>query len=128
MGRASWLLVLCTLLAGPAAAWDKDARAMPGNPGQQCTMQEQGQVGVTFNNVLITDLKVLGSQMDRRIDEVIALAKQSGIETIEVQSYNYNVYPVSNGYPTAPGVAVPYQYNGSVSFAITPLGKGPDFM
>ena len=49
-----------------------------GNPGQNCAMQEQGQVGVNFNNVMVTDLK--GSEMDRKIDEVIALAKQSGIK------------------------------------------------
>ena len=64
--------------------------------------------------------------MDRKIDEVIALAKQAGIKKIEVQSYNYNVYPVSSGYAPAPGVAIPYQYNGSVSFAIDPLAKGPE--
>ena len=129
MGRASWLWVVCALLAsGPAAAWDKGARAMPGNPGQSCAMQEQGQIGVNFNNVVVTDLKALGREMDRRIDELIALAKQSGVQRIEVQSYNYNVYPVTSGYPPAPGTAIPYQYNGSVSFVIEPLAKGPDLM
>jgi hypothetical protein len=128
MSRAIGVFVVCALLAGSAAAWDKDARAMPGNPGQKCAMHEQGQIGVNFNNVMVTDLKALGAEMDRKIDEVIALAKQSGIKTIEVQSYNYNVYPVSSGYPSAPGVAIPYQYNGSVSFAIDPLAKGPDLM
>ena len=57
-----------------------------------------------------------------------ALAKQTGIQKIEVQSYNYNVYPVSSGSPTAPGSPVPYQYNGSVSFSIDSLAKGPDLM
>jgi uncharacterized protein YggE len=77
---------------------------------------------------MITDLKSLGTEMDRRIDQVIALAKQSGVQRIDVQSYNYNVYPVSTGYAPTPGVAVPYQYNGSVTFAIEPLAKGPELM
>ena len=122
------IFVVCAALAGSAAAWDRDARAMPGNPGQLCAMQEQGQLGVSFNNVMVTDLKTLGSQMDRKIDDVIALAKQAGIQKIDVQSYNYNVYPVSGGMAATPGVAMPYQYNGSVSFSIEPLANGPDLM
>jgi uncharacterized protein YggE len=122
------IFVACAALAGSAAAWDKDAREMPGNPGQRCAMQEQGQIAVSFNNVMVTDLKALGSEMDRKIDDLIALAKQAGIQKIEVQSYNYNVYPVSSGYAPTPGVAIPYQYNSSVSFTIEPLAKGPDLM
>jgi hypothetical protein len=128
MRLAIGVLAVCTSLSAPAGAWDKEARSMPGNPGQSCAMQEQGQIGVSFNNVMVTDLKTLGAEMDRKIDEVIALGKQSGIQKIEVMSYNYNVYPVSGGYSTAPGVAIPYQYNGSVSFVIDPLAKGPDLM
>jgi uncharacterized protein YggE len=128
MRLAIGVLVVCASLSAPVGAWEKDARPMPGNPGQSCAMQEQGQIGVNFNNVMVTDLKALGAEMDRKIDEVIALAKQSGIQKIEVMSYNYNVYPVSSGYPTAPGVAMPYQYNGSVSFTIDSLAKGPDLM
>jgi hypothetical protein len=128
MRLAVGVLVVCTSLSVSAGAWEKDARPMPGNPGQSCAMHEQGQIGVNFNNVMVPDLKALGAEMDRKIDDVIALAKQSGIQKIEVMSYNYNVYPVSAGYPTAAGVAIPYQYNGSVSFVIDPLAKGPDLM
>jgi|GEM_PF-3493193 len=122
------IFVVCAALPGSAAAWDGEARAMPRSAGQKCAMQEQGQIGVSFHDVTVTDLKALGSQMDRRIDGVIALAKQAGVQKIELQSYNYNVYPVSGGHAPTPGVAIPYQYNGNASFTIEPLAKGPDFM
>jgi hypothetical protein len=128
MRWAIGLLVVCAGLSAPAGAWEKDAREMPGNPGQPCAMHEQGQIGVSFNNVMVTKVETIGTDMDRKIDEVIALAKQAGISKIEVQSYSYNVYPVSSGYALAPGVAIPYQYNGSVSYAIDPLAKGPELM
>ena len=93
----------------PAHAWEKGAVAMPGNPGQTCAMHETGQVGVSFNNVMVTKLDRIGAEMDEKIDEMIALAKQSGIAKIEVQSYSYNVYPVSSGYPAGASVPVPVQ-------------------
>lgn len=123
-----WIFVLAVgmTFAGPVRAWEKGAVAMPGNPNQTCAMQETGQVGVSFNNVLVTKLDRIGAEMDQKIDEIAALAKQSGLAKIEVQSYSYNVYPVSSGYPA--GANVPYQYNGSVSFAVEPCAKASALM
>src|SRR5262245_39029219 len=120
------LAALGVILAGPALAWEKGAVAMPGNPGQTCAMQETGQVGVSFNNVMVAKLDRIGAEMDQKIDEITALAKQAGIARMEVQSYNYNVYPVSSG--LAAGANVPYQYNGSVSFAVEPHEKAAALM
>src|SRR5262245_12917937 len=117
-------LVFCLSFAAPAGAWERSAVAMPGvASGQTCGMVETGQVGVNFNNLMVTDVSKVGAELDGKIDEIIALARKAGIEKIEVQSYSYNVYPVSNGYPIPAGTPVPYQYNGSVSFAITPCEK-----
>jgi len=112
--------------AAPAAAWEKGAVAMPGMPNQTCAIQETGQVGVNFTNVMVAKLDKIGGELDAKIDEVIALAKQSKVQRIEVQSYNYNVYPVSNGYPA--GATVPYQYNGSVTFAVEPCERASELM
>ena len=124
----SWLgiLAIAMALAGSARAWEKGAVAMPGNPGQTCAMQETGQVGVSFNNVIVAKLDRIGADMDAKIDEISALARQSGLAKIEVQSYNYNVYPVSNGLPA--GASVPYQYTGSVNFAVEPCAKAAALM
>jgi uncharacterized protein YggE len=124
--RTACSLVIALSLAGGAAAWDKRAVAMPGNPGQTCALQETGQVGVSFNNVMVAKLDGIGREMDQRIDEVIAFAKQAQIEKIEVQSYNYNVYPASGGYPGSVGMS--YQYNGSVSFSVEPCSRASDLM
>src|SRR5258705_11096528 len=97
MRQWSRILVIGMAFAGQARAWEKGAVAMPGNPGQSCAMQETGQVGVSFNNVLVAKLDRIGAELDQKIDEIAALAKQSGIAKIEVQSYSYNVYPVSGG-------------------------------
>ena len=124
----SWIgvVALGVICAGPARGWERSAVAMPGNPGQTCAMQETGQVGVSFNNVLATKPARIGADVDQKIDEITALAKQAGIAKIEVQSYNYNVYPVSSGLPA--GANVPYQYNGSVSFAVEPCEKAAGLM
>src|SRR4030095_5418732 len=77
---------------------------------------------------MVTKLDRIGADMDQKIGEVTALAKQSGIAKIEVQSYSYNVYPVSSGMPAAPGVTIPYQYSGNVAFAVEPCAKAPALM
>ncbi len=123
-----WILAVCISWAPPAAAWDKRATNMSGNAGQTCAMQENAQVGVNFSNVVVTDLKKVGSEMDRKIDELIALAKQSGLQKIEVQSYSYNIYAVSSGVPMPAGVPIPYQYSGNVSFAVEPCEKASGLM
>ncbi len=120
------VLAIGAALAGPVAAWEKGAVAMPGNPEKTCAMQETGQVGVNWSNGMVTKLDRVGAEMDKRIDEVIALARQSGIEKVEVQSYNYNVYPVSSGLPAGPDV--PYQFSGNVSLAVEPCAKASALM
>jgi hypothetical protein len=119
------VLAIAAMCAVPAAAEDKRAIAHPSGSGPSCAFQETGQVGVTFNNVMVTKLDRVGAELDQKIDEISALAKQSGIAKIEVQSYSYNVYPVSSGYPNAPGQAIPYQYSGNVSFSVEPSAKAP---
>src|SRR5262245_37791850 len=123
-----WIFALGLAFARPARAWEKGPVAMPGNPGQTCAMQETGQVGVNFNNLIVAKLDGIGAELDQKIDDITALAKQSGVTKIEVQSYSYNVYPVSSGFPIGAGIAVPYQYSGNVSFAVEPCAKASALM
>ena len=116
-------LVIAMSWAAAAAAWERGAVSTAA--GQTCTMQENGQVGVSFNNVMIAKLDRISAEMDAKIDEVLALAKQAQLAKIEVQSYSYNVYPVSTGYPAA---NLPYQYSGNVSFSVEPCAKASDLM
>ena len=128
MRRWCRVLAIAAACAAPAAGEDKRAIAQPNSSGQSCAFQETGQVGVNFNNTMVTKLDRVGAELDAKIAEISALAKQSGIAKIEVQSYSYNVYPVSSGYPNAPGQAIPYQYSGNVSFAVEPSAKAPALM
>jgi uncharacterized protein YggE len=115
---------LSVFWAAGAFAWEKGPVSM--SNGQNCTMQESGQVGVSFNNVMVARLDRIGAEMDQKIDEVLALAKQAQLSKIDVQSYSYNVYPVSSGLPA--GASVPYQYSGSVSFLVEPCAKASELM
>ena len=123
MMRALAAFVMVVSCAAAAAAWERGPSSAAN--GQTCTMQETGQVGVSWNNVMIAKLDRIGASMDAKIDEVLALAKQAQLKKIEVQSYSYNVYPVSNG---VPGPDLPYQYSGNVSFAVEPCAKASDLM
>jgi hypothetical protein len=118
------VLVIAVFWAASASAWEK-GRVSTAN-GQNCTMQETGQVGVSFNNMMVAKLERIGAEMDQKIDEVLALAKQAQLTKIEVQSYSYNVYPVSSGFP--PGANLPYQYSGNVSFLVEPCAKASELM
>jgi uncharacterized protein YggE len=118
------VLVSAVCWAAGASAWEKGAVSSAN--GQNCTMQETGQVGVSFNNVMVAKLERIGAEMDQKINEVLALAKQAQLTKIEVQSYSYNVYPVSSGLPAVANL--PYQYSGNVSFLVEPCAKASELM
>ena len=119
---------LAAVWMAPAAAEDRRKITQPSSGGPTCAFSETGQVGVNFNNVMVTKLDRVGAELDGKIQEISALAKQAQLTKIEVQSYSYNVYPMSSGSPNVPGQAIPYQYNGSVSFAVEPSNKAPALM
>ena len=79
MRQWSRILVIGMAFAGQARAWEKGAVAMPGNPGQSCAMQETGQVGVSFNNVLVAKLDRIGAELDQKIDEIFARVVKEGL-------------------------------------------------
>jgi hypothetical protein len=108
-------------LAAGASAWEKGQVST--SNGQSCTMQETGQVGVSFNKRDVAKLERIGAEMDQKIDEVLALAKQAQLKKVEVQSYSYNVYPVSSGLPASANL--PYHYSGNVSFLVEPCRRRP---
>ena len=122
--RSLAVLGIAVFAAASASAWERGAVSTAN--GQKCTMQETGQVGISFNNVMVTKLDRIASEMDQKIDELLALAKQAQLTKIEVQSYSYNVYPVSTGSP--PSANVPYQYSGNVSFSVEPCAKASELM
>ena len=121
--RTVAVIALVMSWAVGAAAWEKGATTAN---GQKCTIQETGNVGVTFNNVMVAKLDRLAAEMDQRIDEILALGKQAQLTKFEVQSYSYNVYPVSSGMPAT--ASVPYQYNGNVNFAVEPSARASELM
>ena len=122
--RTPTVIVIAVFFAAGASAWEKGPVSTAN--GQSCAMQETGQVGVSFNNVTVAKVDRIGAEMDQRIDEVLALAKQAQLTKIEVQSYSYNAYPVSSS--SLPSANVPYQYSGSVSFSVEPCAKASELM
>jgi uncharacterized protein YggE len=124
------LLLAFLVLVMPFAtqARDQVAVTLAGNSDAEpnCTMQDTGQVSITFNSTE-SDLTKIAPMMDQKTKEVEALAKESGIDKLDFQSSNYSIYTNNNGSCGASSSNT-YQYNGSVSFNITPAAKATDFM
>ncbi|MCB1681588.1 MAG: hypothetical protein H6858_07400 [Rhodospirillales bacterium] len=100
---------------------------------QNCKLVETVQFGVNFSNVSV-DPKTAKSFMDDKISELRALAKDLGIENLEIQNLNYSIYNNNYNYnyancggapASAPAVM---QLNGNVSFIVGDSAKGTALM
>lgn len=94
---------------------------------QKCKMVTTAQVGVNFNNVE-SNVSTVKSSMDQKIAAITALAKEAGINTVELQSSNYSAYANNNsgGCPSPENMQI--QISGNASFDVKPPEKAGDFM
>lgn len=123
MGRNGFVFcVLAAFLAVVAGVAHADAKmvAVSSPYAQKCTMNETASVSISFSNMAV-DLKQMHSVMDQKISDTKALAVQAGVETADLQSYNYNVYSSGSGQ------AIQYQSSGNINYNVSPGAKAPDF-
>lgn len=133
MRNSLLFLALIGLFSVPALAEDRamgTARAKAQAEAQECTLQETANVGFNFNGTESDPLQIK-AKIDKKIDDARALAKEAGVETLEVQSYNYSVYAnnASGGCceGDCAGSGSGYQMNGSVNFTVKPAAKAGGF-
>lgn len=76
--------------------------------GQTCKMVETVSISLSFSNIPVS-LDAVKSNVDERLAEIDALAKDVGIKELIIQNMNYNIYSNNGG---------GYLLNGSFSLQI----------
>ncbi|MBI4030652.1 MAG: hypothetical protein HY370_03155 [Proteobacteria bacterium] len=86
-----------------------------------CPMKDDAYVNISFNNLAV-DVSNVKSVLDKKIDEVMALAEAAKIKKPMIQNYSYNVYSSGGGVTCCEGgncAGGSYQANGNVNFQLS---------
>ena len=119
-------VVLIGTLSSGVFASEKIARSiMTDANGKECSMVETANVGVNFNNIE-TELKESRSYIDKKVDDISAIALGLGIEDLEINSLNYNIYSNNSGGCNASNNG--YRLNGNISFKMSNSEKAAELM
>ena len=110
-----FLLALAIVLPSTAYATKAVARLMPSST-HNCGMTETATININFNS-LENNLDEIKPKFDTKVSGILSLSKKASV-TLSIQSMSYNIYPNNRN----------YQYNGSVSYIVTPSDKALDFM
>lgn len=121
---------LLLLTAAPAMAEVVATVAAPaGASSPRCRLIETVNFGINFGNVTL-DAASARSYVNDRIAEVQTMAKEIGLDSLEVNNMNYNLYSNTNNYTYA-GSAQPQiqlQLNGNVTFIMADANKAMELM
>jgi uncharacterized protein YggE len=88
----------------------------------ECPMTEQATFSYTFSGTE-QDSSKIRQLIDNKMNEVIVLAKQAGLEKFDLQSSNYSISVTNNG-----NGGSSYNFNSNMSFIIAPSSKGMDLV
>ncbi len=91
-----------------------------------CKMVEQATVNVTFNEQVF-DIKNIKTEMPSKIDRIKTLAKDIGLEEIELQNMNYSSNSNSNNNNDCNSKKT-FNFYGNTSFKIKPADKASDLV
>lgn len=112
------------LTALPAVAESVATIAAPAGAGNsRCRLVETANFGINFGNVSL-DAASAKSYVNDRIAEVQAMAKEVGLDSLEISNMNYNLYSNNNGYAYAGSAPPQLQLNGNVAFLVSDVAKG----
>lgn len=115
--------VLLLFMAAPAVAESVVTIAAPAGVNPRCRLIETANFGINFGNVAL-DAASAKSYVNDRIAEVQAMAKEVGLDSLEISNMNYNLYSNNNGYAYAGSAPPQLQLNGNVSFLVSDVAKG----
>lgn len=121
------VLLSCALLiaAGPAFAESVVSISAPAVNNKGCRFVETANFGINFGNVTL-DALAAKTYVSEKIAEIQAMAQTVGLETLEINSINYNLYSNANNYTYA-GSMPPQpqlQLSGNITFIVTDPQKG----
>lgn len=100
------------------------ARPQPATP--ECGTEEQSRITINKTDTT-TDLNQYKDFVTHKMAELTGLAKENGLEKIELESYNLTINPNSNG---SANVSEPKLYMSYINMSISvfPSAKAFDFM
>jgi uncharacterized protein YggE len=130
MVSAKIFAVMLALFFATSALAQERIEAPAVSKQQQCVMTETAQVMISLNNTDVA-LAEAPAVFNKKIESIVALGKEAGVENPKIQSYNYNVYNNSGGGccegDCGDGAPGHYRYNGSVTFNVEPVAKAAGF-
>lgn len=118
-------LVVLAGVASGARAQDTDTGVAPPD-APDCTMEETAQVDIVFSG-LEGDIRQIKQKVDGRISEARKIAYQLKINQIDVQNQNFSISRL-NAEGCTEGSCRQYQYNGGVSFVVSPTSAATEYM
>ncbi len=116
------ILIGTLVLSGVALA---DKRIASPGVGQNCRVEETATVSLNFTGTE-TDITKVKTLVEGRLEEIKAIAKEVGADSVDMQNYSYNTYNNNassdrcGGSPAAPAS---FQYSGNLSLTIKPGDK-----
>ena len=130
-------VLLIALLCGAAHEVRADRKVVEGVPAvagiaagkMECSVKETANINVSFNNLKV-DVDAIRATVEGKIEQIKAMARDMGIESIKVQNFSYNIYSNGGGGDCCGDECEKndtYQSNGSVSFVVEPVAKATAF-
>ena len=92
-----------------------------------CLLTGKNQININFYNQGVS-LATIKSIMDTRVNDIKETATDLGIETVEMQSINYNLRANNPGQHQCAASENLYRLNGNMSFNIEPSEKAIDLL
>lgn len=125
------LLTACVMLPLSAQAEDGMSiiKSMMSGGNQNCKIKETVSISISFNNQKV-DAAQIKTMFDSKLEEIKALSKEAGIDTLNISNMNYSLYPQNSGSNewSAEPPKIEYQFNGSMSLSFEPADKATAFM
>lgn len=121
----AFLAVMCVIAPARAQQPEPTVAVAPIEaPG--CTLEETAQVDIIFSG-LEGDIRQIKQKVDSRIAHARRLSGQLNISQIELQSQNFSISKL-NAEGCWDASCRQYQFNGSVSFILSPAAAAVDYM
>lgn len=92
----------------------------------KCDLEEQSRITINKTDAT-SDLNQYKDFVTNKMTELTALAKESGLEKIELETYNLNINPNPNGVANGSGAKLYMSYI-NMSIFVVPSAKAFDFM
>lgn len=119
-------LLLLSLLMLPVSAHAEKTLAniiLPAN-NAGCNLTETTTININFNSIE-KDLAVASTYIEKKTAEIQAIAKEVGVEKLDITSVNYSLSQYNSGYQSP---ETTWQFSGSMAMSVVPSSKGKELL